>query len=495
MSKLKTFLLKTFKGIYDILATYLLVWVLYITLVSLGLHLVFGALASALDFESAELMWRVLARKAGTSQMLVQFAVFGSAQVLIFLLLRGPLHVVLSLGEKIVDVLQQTYAKIGRYVPRLRLVFSASFTLLVTLLLVPFIIQPTLVPMEWTSQAMMQRATNLLDGEATLGFADSVVGFYRRFDAEPEPEKGLNKEELDQAFAEETHGGIPSPDHVDSIHTIEAPRQGGAQPMMDRWDPVIASVSEDDPSQFAFIKAFMWVESAGRQFAVSHTGCSGLMQFCAPTARSGSFREIFGTGQVYSCGCSKNRCHIDAQIKRDMESGDKALVESHADAFPCELTDARFNAKKSIRAGGVYVRQLREAFGDNIYLMYIGYNSGPGVARKVYRSVGNRGDATLEEIEVHLADSLEQWYGSGAPRRARSLVRTHLPKIKGAYDRYYAATTQAQEVAVTPEHGAFTIESGERAALAAIARQALTDQLIERGEHPGVCDWGVEEML
>ena len=42
----------------------------------------------------------------------------------------------------------------------------------------------------------------------------------------------------------------------------------------------------DPETQAAFIKAFMWVESGGRQFAVSSTGCAGLMQFCPGTART-----------------------------------------------------------------------------------------------------------------------------------------------------------------------------------------------------------------
>jgi hypothetical protein len=69
--------------------------------------------------------------------------------------------------------------------------------------------------------------------------------------------------------------------------------------------------------------------------------------------------------------------------------------------------------------------------------MYIGYNAGPRVADAVYEKVGEDPDATLDQIDDHLADCLRPYYGQYADTRARGLVRTHLPKLANAYDKYY----------------------------------------------------------
>lgn len=449
MSKASRVVYNVGKGIYDIFATYLLLWVLYITAVSMGLHAIFSLLAAHLDFETLELMWIVVGRKLDVDPLWVRLVIYGALQVSVLWLLYKPLRAIFSHFERVFDWVQRKYLWFGAKFPRFKKAFGICFSLVVTALLVPFVVQPTLVgPMQIDARSMAERAANLADGQATLGFADSVVGFYRRLYEKPDPIGGVPKKDLDRIFAEEDdkdseggkgHGTLPSI------------KNGGKQPMMDRWDPYIWEAAGKNPEQFAFIKAFMWVESGGRQFAVSHTGCMGLMQFCAGTARRAPFDKIFGTGQVYRCKCD-GPCRIERDIQRDMEQGDVALIEAHvkSKAFPCEVTDARLNGAKAIRAGGAYVESLSSALGGNIYLMYIGYNSGPAVARKVYARLGKKPDATLEEIEVHLAASMEKWYGDKSERRARSLIRTHLPKIKKAYDRYHAST-QAQKSVVQCE--------------------------------------------
>ena len=75
--------------------------------------------------------------------------------------------------------------------------------------------------------------------------------------------------------------------------------------------------------------------------------------------------------------------------------------------------------------------------------MYIGYNSGPAVAKKVYEKLNKNSAATIPEIEVHLASVMQHWYGSGSQARANSLTRTHLPKIKQAFDRYNEPAVEA----------------------------------------------------
>lgn len=437
MKKLGRFLFKMGKGIYDIFATYLLLWVLYITVVSLGLHAGFALLAQALEIESVELMWLLLSRRlGGLDPLWIRLVIYGALQLGIYMLLRGPLDFLLSIGERVFNVFQRAHLKLEDRLPRVHHAISALFTLGVTILLIPFVLQPTLVPMRFGPHAVAERAANLADGEATLGFADSVVGFYRRIWAKPNPIEGLPADQIDDAFAKGEDGDIGP-----------LPKATGNQPMMDRWDPYIWKVAGEDAEQFAFIKAFMWVESAGRQFAVSHTGCMGLMQFCSGTATSEPFGAVFGTGQVYRCACD-GPCRVDRQIQRDMERGDATLIDKHKKDFPCEVTDARFNGPKAITAGSLYIDQLRNSYDDNIYLMYIGYNSGPAVANRLWRTLDRNPAASLEEIEVHLAATLERWYGDQAASRARGLVGTHLPKIKRTYQRYLEDAQQPRGVAL-----------------------------------------------
>ena len=77
-----------------------------------------------------------------------------------------------------------------------------------------------------------------------------------------------------------------------------------------------------------------------------------------------------------------------------------------------------------------------EAHGGNIYLMYVGYNSGPAVSNKVFKALKRRGDASLDDIGRHLEAGLQPYYGSQSAKRARSLLKTHLPKIAKAEARY-----------------------------------------------------------
>ena len=91
---------------------------------------------------------------------------------------------------------------------------------------------------------------------------------------------------------------------------------------------------------------------------------------------------------------------------------------------------------KSIAAGRLYTRRLGAEFAGNIYLMYIGYNSGPQVARRLWTAIGGAPAAGLDLIDKHLVEAMSPYYGKGARRRARALVDVHLPKLWKAYLRY-----------------------------------------------------------
>ena len=220
-------------------------------------------------------------------------------------------------------------------------------------------------------------------------------------------------------------------------------------PVMDRWDNHITAATVDDPELFSYVKAFMYVESAGRQYAVSHTGCSGLMQFCAGTAKSQPFRDVFGRGEVYVCGCRGSQCRVSRSVQVELESGDPTRVQAQEDAFPCEMTDARFDPDRAIPAGALYVQRLHDDYNGNIYLMYIGYNSGPAIADRVLDALDGDTSADLGEIQLHLADALRPYYGAGSNARARGLTRVHLPKLQRALVRY-GGPSKAEMLGTSP---------------------------------------------
>lgn len=421
------------KGFYDIIATYVLVWALVITAVALLLHLGFSAVAQPLGHGSVGEMWGAVAQRWGVPSAWVRLAVYGGLQLLVFWLGRGVLGVLVRVIEWGVDRVQRLYQVVGQRLPSVQLYFGVAFTWLVTALLVPLVVQPTTVGFRMDRASWVERAANLLDGTAPLAVRESVVGLYRKLYAEPVVGDGIPREALDREFQNGTD---------DASGPLFTPKPGGKHPMMDRWNPIIWEVAGGDPHRFAQVKAFMWVESGGRQFAISHTGCMGLMQFCSGTAKNKTFRHIFGVGQVYSCHCAKTSCKVPRDVQRELERGDLARVKALADQVPCEVTDARFHPTRAIRAGHRYVEILSSSLGDNLSLMYVGYNSGPGLASRVYALAGKRRDLTIDEIEPHLADVLRPQYGTQAESRARGLLRTHLPKLQRAYKQYYAEGLQ-----------------------------------------------------
>jgi hypothetical protein len=408
------------KGLYDILSGYLLVWVVIFAVFSLGLHWVLDLITTVLF----DLSW-VRARE----QMDESYAL-GSPPVrtllvlpfyaLIWIFLGSSMKKVVAGVEIAFDRVAELWRALTGVNHTLRLVVEGGFSVAVTLLLIPFVVQPTLVSDASTQAAWGERLANLLDGTASVEIADSVVGGYRKFFAEPASGYAVIEKDW-RRFA-----STVQPDGTNSWAS-----GGGEGSLMDRWDPINWNASGGDRKRFAMTKAVMWVESAGRQFALSRTGCAGLMQFCAPTARSKRFRPIFGVGQVYTCRCRKG-CSVDRQTQQNLEMG----RYTDGVSFPCELTDGRFDPVKSIHAGSLYVDDLGKRFGYNPYLIYIGYNSGPRVAQKMWERIERNPRAGLAEISPHLEGVLQPFYGDKARLRAGSLLRIHLPKIAGAYQRY-----------------------------------------------------------
>lgn len=419
------------KGLYNILAGYLLAWILLFALASLGLQALLGLVAGFLEFDSVDQLWVQLSSRTGQRQLYLRLAAASLIHLSWLLLLRKPIWRVWQLLERGITALERGLERLGSEESFVRRFFSTTFTVAVTALLVPFVIQPTLVSNDWDGRAWAVRAANLVDGTASSNVVESVVGLYRRMGAPPVRSQGSSGGPMDVIFPEDDGQVIPI---QDGGITARPPPRG---PLMDRWDPVIRQVAGKDRHAFALLKALIWVESGGRQFAVSRTGCVGLTQFCSRTARSRPYRAVFGLGQVYPCSCRNGGCDIPRSVALDLESGDMARLIKHKATFPCDLSDARFEPDKAIAAAWLYAQRMLRAYGNNIYLFYIGYNSGPGVASRVWSKAGRQGGVGLAKIDDHLASALRPHFGDSSEARAKSLVTKHLPKLKAAYIRYY----------------------------------------------------------
>ena len=185
MKKFGRMLFRIGKGFYDILASYLLVIVLYVAVVSLGLHALFSLLSNALGMDDVAMMWSELTRRVGVSGIWLRLVIYGGSQLGLLWLLKGPLKTTGNLAERVIDKVVAGYTWFARRAPRLSVFTGGVFTVMVTLLLIPFLVQPTLVPLRADGYTMTERAANLVDGTATLALHDSVVGFYRRLYEEP----------------------------------------------------------------------------------------------------------------------------------------------------------------------------------------------------------------------------------------------------------------------------------------------------------------------
>lgn len=419
------------KGIYDILASYLLAWIVFFATLAFVFHLGLSLAAQAAGYQSATVLYDLMDAKLGSWGMWFRLVGFIALHAGVLWLFSTPIFWLKDKLEALADGIINWINGVTRDNSGVELAVESLFSIAVTALLIPFVLQPTMVSGYTSAHSWAQRATNLVDGTASTYLADSVVGLYRKAYADPvESHGGVTADQV----AESEKSEDPRPDSTAPV-TAPTPSTDTEQPLMDRWDPLIWEIAQSDPDRFAKLKAFMWVESAGRQFAVSRTGCSGLMQFCAGTARSQPYRRVFGTGQVYVCKCA-GQCNVPRDTRRALETGRQEGMQTAVENFPCDMTDARFHPRRSLKAGRLYIDRLDRRYDGNLYLMYVGYNSGPAVADRIFEAVGRDGEASIDELKPHMPESMRPFYGEGSQRRAQSLVKIHLPKIKRAYDRY-----------------------------------------------------------
>lgn len=445
---------RIFLGIYNILSTYLLGWVLFWGFLALGFHLLTELAIEPLGFKHTEQWWAYVEWRTGVDALFWRFVIYVTLQAAVLYFGRSLWRRGQARIEGFFDIILRGFRSLTEGRPRLYLATRGIFTIGVTLVLVPFVFQPTLVGGGLSTMDWVHRTANLADGTASRNIVDSVMGGYRRLIVDDVASHGgVDDEDITMDGDEDDHGEPGMPREVipeDEVVADEPPGAvappvpSGREPLMDRWDPQIRAVTGDNREMFAFVKAFMRIESSGRQFAVSPTGCAGLMQFCAGTAREQPFRGVFGRGSVYTCGCHPN-CRTPQSVIKGLETGNRDVIADLEDQFPCDLTDARFDGVKSIRAGAKYIERLANSYDNNLYLMYIGYNSGPGVANTVWRKIGGDANAGLERISRHLANALRPHFHGASNQRANSLVQTHLPRLRRAYETYYEASELANQ--------------------------------------------------
>lgn len=434
--KLVRLLGRIFVGIYNILAAYLVGWVVVLATVALGLHFLTELAVAPFGFERADLWWRSVERAVGVEAAYLRLPLYGIVLAAVMYLGRRPLQWLQGAADRGLDVVLGWFRSAAADRPWLANMGRLGATVAVTAVLIPFVVQPTLVGGGMSFHHWVERGANLTDGTASRHLIDSVAGTYRQWFADDvESQGGISGDDWE--------GGQTPFEAYDDVDGEEVVARGGIseeewdrqQPLLDRWDPLIEQAVGGDAELFAKVKAVMQIESSGRQFAVSHTGCAGLMQFCAGTARRQPFRRIFGAGAVYECGCHPN-CSTPEEVSRALESGNRDSIAGLEGRFPCSLTDSRFDGEKSIHAGTKYIEKLGASYGGNLYLIYIGYNSGPGVANEVWRRTGRDSAAELADIEPHLTAALRPHFGSDAASRARGLLDVHLPRLGDAYEQH-----------------------------------------------------------
>lgn len=212
--------------------------------------------------------------------------------------------------------------------------------------------------------------------------------------------------------------------------------EGLYRPIMRRWLKFVLREVKGDLNAAALVLAFIDVESNGRQFAVSRSGCVGLMQFCSMTAIRYPFNQIFDSTKLRSCACADRRCYMIRPIRRLFETSPPELYPLYQEELPCDISDQRFNPELSIKAGFTYINELYQAFEGNIYLSYIGYNSGPHVAERIWKRLGKKKASTIKGIRRVLARALRPNFKRKARRRSKALWKYHLPKLESYYRLY-----------------------------------------------------------
>jgi len=134
------------------------------------------------------------------------------------------------------------------------------------------------------------------------------------------------------------------------------------------YTSIIEKTAADYGIQKALIKAIMYQESRGRTTEIGSCGEIGLMQFMPGTAKMSGISPIFEDADFTSCQGTTPINYI-ARLKKAIEG--KTIEEK-------EKIDGRFDPEKSIKAGAIHIKALKDTFGDNVPAIIAAYNRGAG---------------------------------------------------------------------------------------------------------------------
>ena len=235
-----------FKGLYDLFVTYLLGWVFLFAVVAFGLHHLADQVAAGLGFGQQKLMWIRLSDWFGLAPHWTRLGVFAFGHVLFYVAMRKPIGLIKGLLERTSDDVGESFDQVQPKPSALKALGGLVFSIIVTVLVVPFVIQPTIVPLRMDMQSWAKRATNLVDGTASDAVVESAVGLYRKVYASRYDQGAVaSKDDFDQVLDAQNveTKGLDGP--------TPAPKPVGKQPMMDRWNPSIWEAVGGDPKGFA----------------------------------------------------------------------------------------------------------------------------------------------------------------------------------------------------------------------------------------------------
>ena len=144
--KLLKVTLRTLKGLYDIFVSYLLAFIVPFAVYAFALHIISDVAAAYFEFTDAAEMWTHISKELGLHHVFIRLAVYLPFHVVAFWALQKPLVLFRRGLEKGFDYIVRSFHWLTTHFPWGRLTGELTFSVILTALFVPFIVQPTLVP-------------------------------------------------------------------------------------------------------------------------------------------------------------------------------------------------------------------------------------------------------------------------------------------------------------------------------------------------------------
>lgn len=204
----------------------------------------------------------------------------------------------------------------------------------------------------------------------------------------------------------------------------------------------------------SLIAAVIMQESRGNPYAVSSTGCAGVNQFCAATAKD--YLSIFVTIKACSKKCS---CSF------------KCTKEQIVEGCGCDINDGRFDTQKSIKAGGEYISKLLSSFYDHPYkeeFAIASYNGGEGVVKNAIKKTGVK-YPTWQQVQQQLTPDLITYFSDERQKKDKvKQIKDYVTKVMSYKEKFeeieksYEGISRAEEEQIKKSVEEAKEESGEK---------------------------------